>query len=266
MTDLLKLTSAWQWGPQQEQAFQEVKSKLTETPVLAYYVVNKPTIVSADSNSYGLGAVLFQQHGNELKPIAYCSRTLNSAETKYAQIEKECLAAVWACEKFERYLGGLCSFKLLTDHKPLVPLMNTCDLDKTPLRCQRLLIRFRRFNAHAEYVPGTQLVVPDTLSKSPLNCDEITLAEDIELYVDSVEENRPVTDRKLAQIKEATLLDSNIQMAINFTKHGWPDRMQAVPPRLGGYFSCRNELSVSQDLLVYRDRIAIPEGLYVLKY
>ena len=262
MTDLLKADAVWSWDSPQVNTFDKVKDMITDTPALAFYDSQKPVavVISADSSSYGLGAAIYQVSNNELKPIIFASRTLSMAEKKYAQIEKECLAAVWACEKFERYIIGLESFKLITDHKPLVPLINTQDLDRTPLRCQRLLMRLMRFNAVAEYVPGKQLVVPDTLSRSPLRSTEDTAGE-VNIFVDSVMASKPVSDSKLEGIRAATEADLVLQEAINLTKSGWPDREKSVRTDLRAYFSSRGEYSVSHGLLLYCDRIVIPEVL-----
>ena len=73
-----------------------------------------------DACSDGLGAVLLQQHGEEWRAVSYASRNLTEVERRYANTEKEALALVWACERF-----NLCMFTgenlncMETDHKPL---------------------------------------------------------------------------------------------------------------------------------------------------
>ena len=197
----------WFWGPDQEQSFNAVKALVSAAPVLAFYDVTKPTTVSADASSYGLGGVLLQRSGQKWNPVAFCSRTLTAAEQRYAQIEKECLAGVWACERFDRFLCGLGQFKLLTDHKPIVPLINNKDPDNTPLRCQRLLMRVMRYNVKAEYSPGKTLVVSDVLSRSPINEPSVSsTGEDVNLHVHLIESNLPVSPGKRSELQTRTNL------------------------------------------------------------
>ena len=110
---------------------------LSSSEVLALYNTSHETVLSADASSYGLGAVLRQkQPDGSLRPIAYALRALTETEQRYAQIEKEALAVTWACEKFQEYLLGT-SFKVETDHKPLVPLLSSKALNMVPVRVQR---------------------------------------------------------------------------------------------------------------------------------
>ena len=101
LRELLGSKRAWLWGPAQDEAFEVVKAELARPTTLALYDQDAPTKITADASAYGLGAVLLQRHDEAWKPVAYASKSLTETEHRYSQIEKEALALVWACEKFE---------------------------------------------------------------------------------------------------------------------------------------------------------------------
>jgi hypothetical protein len=263
MTDLLKSDVVWTWGPKQEASFNKTKDLLCKAPTLAFYNPHKRTVVSADASSFGLGAVLLQSDSDDdklLQPVAFASRTLNGAEQRYAQIEKECLASVWACEKFAKYLVGLKEFTLLTDHKPLVPLLSKKNIDEAPIRCQRLLLRMMRFNPTTRHVPGKEMVISDALSRAPLQDTgkDTELASEVEAYVDMIQLNWPVLPARISQIKKTMESDEVLGVVAEYIVNGWPRREESVPMALCPYYQVKAELSVVDGLLVYRDRIVVP--------
>uniref|UniRef100_A0A8C1MGR5 Gypsy retrotransposon integrase-like protein 1 n=1 Tax=Cyprinus carpio TaxID=7962 RepID=A0A8C1MGR5_CYPCA len=261
LNDLFKADTFWTWSHAQERALTRVKELMTEARVLSFFDVTKPTIVSADASSYGLGGVLFQQHDGCLRPVAYCSRTLTNTETKYAQIEKECLSMVWACERFSKYLYGLDSFVIHTDHKPLIPLINSKEIDMVPLRCQRLLIRLMRLNSKAEYVPGKSLVVADALSRHPSSTphlDSVELMNDITALKESTRAAWPMSCSRLNEVIESTKTDPELQVVMKYVRQGWPKYPSQVPELVKPYFAVKDMLSVCDDLLVYSYRIVVP--------
>lgn len=144
LRDLLTTKNQWTWGETQEQAFFFVNNSRAFTPSLPLYDVSRQTKFSTDTSSYGLGAVLLQNHDDQWRPVAYASRAMSPTERRYAQIEKEALGITWASERVADYLIGL-KFHIETDHKPLVPLFSTKNLDEVPARVQRFRMRVMRF-------------------------------------------------------------------------------------------------------------------------
>ena len=99
--------SEWYWGPDQQQAFEDVKKEMSKKPVLCTFDLRAKHRVSADASKNALGAVLLQLAGeNKWQPVEYASRKMSETETRYAMVEKEALAITWACEKFDYYLIG----------------------------------------------------------------------------------------------------------------------------------------------------------------
>lgn len=106
------------WEDAQENAFKTLKEKLIQAPILRLPDLTKPFSLRTDASDNGIGAILLQEHDEEQFPVAYASRKLLLREQRYAVMEKECLAIVWAIQKFETYLYGK-EFTIETDHMPL---------------------------------------------------------------------------------------------------------------------------------------------------
>ena len=166
LRDPLGKDKKWQWCSAQEEAFVAVKKELCKPALLAHYNPNAPTKISADTSSYGLGAVLLQENDDSWRPVAYASRSMTKTEEHYAQIEKEALAITWACDKFSNYIVGT-KIQIETDHKPLISLLGSKRLDDLPPRIIKFRLRLARIDCSIAHVPGKLLVTADALSRAP---------------------------------------------------------------------------------------------------
>jgi len=259
---LLKNDVEFAWGHLQQTAFDRVKELITNAPVLSFFDPHLPSVLSCDASSYGIGCVLMQNHNGCLRPVAYASRMLSSTEQRYAQIEKECLSCVWACEKFSMYLLGLESFRLLTDHKPLVPLIASRDIDKVPARIQRLLLRLMPYRCVPEHIPGKSLVVADTLSRLPVSdAPDDVLALEVDACAQAVKSTWSVSSDKLNQIRLATSDDLVLSRVLGYVTDGWPKYEQDISQEVKPYFTHSAHLSVIDGVLTFDDRIVIPKSM-----
>lgn len=152
----------WSWGAKEQEAFETLKERLCEAPVLRHPDFKQDFLVQTDASGYGIGAVLSQQFEDGEHPIAYASRTLKDAETRYATIEREALGIYWGVRHFEQYLlGG--HFTVLTDHKPLESMMRKEHLNT---RIQNFVLRLQHFDFTIRYKEGVENGNADALSRS----------------------------------------------------------------------------------------------------
>ena len=261
--ELLSKHRCWTWGPTQETSFQRIKEELAKPSVLTLYDTGARTKISADASAYGLGAVLLQQHGEDWKPIAFASRSMTDTERRYSQIEKEALALVWACEKFQDYVLGK-HIDLETDHKPLVPLMSTTSLDSLPPRVLRFRLRSMRFSYSIQHVAGKYLYTADTLSRAPVSqpdaADEV---EDhlTECFVNNVLASLPASPDTLHRYRTAQREDSTCQQLLTLCREGWPAHQRQMPLNIQQFWPMRGEMTVDDGLLLRGNRIVVPQQL-----
>ena len=115
------------WTDDCDAAFQELKQRLQETPILAYPDPELEYILDTDASNEGIGAVLSQVQGGKERVISYASRTLKKAERNYCTTRKELLAVVVFLKQFRQYVYGQ-KVIIRTDHGALRWLLNFRDI------------------------------------------------------------------------------------------------------------------------------------------
>src|SRR5665213_196378 len=192
------------WTPIHTNAFQQLKDRLINVPILTNADPTKPYTVTTDASGIALGGVLSQDD----KPIAFMSRKLNSAEENYPIHELKHLAIIAAFQDWRHYLEGVPEqTKVITDYQSLIYLTTQSTLSRHQARWQEFL---SRFDFKIIYQPGKTNVVADALSRPPQ--EEINMISHI-------------TNNLTKQVKEAYQDDEGAQEIIKYLQ----DPTKAVP-------------------------------------
>ncbi|GJX36385.1 putative reverse transcriptase domain-containing protein [Tanacetum coccineum] len=157
LTELTQKNKKYSWGKDQESAFQLLKQKLCEAPILALPEGNDNFVVYCDASLQGLGAVLMQRE----KVIAYASRQLKPHEENYTTYDLELGAVVFALKIWRHYLYGT-KCTVFTDHKSLQHILDQKELN---MRQRRWLELLADYDCEIRYHPGKANVVADALSQ-----------------------------------------------------------------------------------------------------
>ncbi|KAL7837384.1 hypothetical protein SRHO_G00270950 [Serrasalmus rhombeus] len=152
------------WDGACTEAFHKIIHCLTHAPVLAFADPSKPYTLHVDASLNGLGAVLYQQYPEGMRPVAFASRKLSTSEQHYPVHQLEFLALKWAVvDKFHDYLYGA-RFTVRTDNNPLTYVLTTARLNATG---HRWLASLATYNFNVQYRRGTHNVDADVLSRNP---------------------------------------------------------------------------------------------------
>ncbi|GJY15908.1 reverse transcriptase domain-containing protein [Tanacetum coccineum] len=161
MTRLLEKNNPFIFSEDCILAFQTLKKKLTEAPILIAPNWDQPFEIMCDASDYAIGAVLGQRIEKHFRPIHYASKTMTEAESNYITTEKEMLAVVYAFEKFRSYLIMNKSV-VYTDHSALKYLFNKKD---AKARLLRWILLFQEFDFSVIDTKGTENYAVDHLSR-----------------------------------------------------------------------------------------------------
>ena len=255
LRELTQTNTQWVWKTAQPDALEALKRAVAVTPVLRYYNLEDEVTLQCDASQFGLGAALLQ---NE-QPVAYASRAISNAETRYAQIEKELLAIVFECERFESYVYGRDTIRVESNHEPLEGIFSK-PLYSAPKRLQRMLLRLPKYNQQVVYKKGTQMFLADTLSRAFLPeinaCDFNTKLEEVDHQA-----FLPVSTHRWQQIKHASADDPVLQQLWTTIREGWPESRSDLPEPLYPYFDFRDLLTVQNDLAFKGQCLVVPASL-----
>lgn len=254
LRELTKNNVEWNWTNRHTEEVNDLLSSISSAPILAIFDPNKPIVVQTDSSKDGLGSVLLQDG----QPVAYASRSLTATEQRYAQIEKELLAIVFACARFHHFLYGR-EFVVHSDHKPLESLVKR-EIDDVTMRLQRMFMQLLKYPGMSiKYTPGKEMLVADCLSRAPLtevDPEYKELSGMIHVITRRVCLSEDNYEVYLGAIKE----DEGLNRIIGYVVNGWPTYHQ-LDEFSRGFHRIKDELHYENRLLLRGDRLVVPTSL-----
>ena len=248
---LLWKDQAFIWGVEQQRAFKELKGLMTSAKALAYFRGDCKTRIVADAGPDSLGAVLLQFQEGEWRAVSYVSHNLTEVERRYAQTEKEALALVWACERFNLYVYGR-DFELEMDHKPLECIFRS--RSKPSARIKRWVLHLQCHNYRVVYRPG-KTNLADALSRLNQSDPKDPSCEKEDFVQFVAQESTPI-GLSPREIERESADDPELASVRHYVQTG--DWSQCSMP---GYTCVKNELCIIGKLVLRGDRIVIPQSL-----
>ncbi|QRW22406.1 Retrotransposable element Tf2 protein [Rhizoctonia solani] len=249
--NLTKKETPWSWGNQEEEAFQELKSLVTKSPVLIHSNPKLPYYLETDASGVAMGAILSQQGpDNRLHPIAYMSKLFSGAEANYDTHNKELLAIIKALEEWRIFLEATDKpVQVFTDHRNLEYWMQARTFNQQHARWRVFL---SDFNFEIHYCPGKQSGKPDALSRRSDYTDtpqEPEVMLPAEVFANTSEEELEIVTEVRNKLREDPSLEPIIQFLTEDADNAPPSIQKAY-----------QDYDWEEDLLWYQGKLVVPDS------
>ena len=263
LKELLSTKNAFTWSDEHQRSMDKTKEIITNPngPITRHFDPALPVSLFTDASRKGIGFVLTQRDPEgKLRLITCSSRFLNNAESNYAVVELELLAIQWAVDKCRLYLAGT-HFTVLTDHKPLIGIMNGKNLDAmNNTRIQRLMSKLLGYSYEVIHIPGKKQTIADALSRSPVFPQEESDGN-TEVLVRNVICKKELPDLALSDLAEAAANDKIYQEIKSAVERKMP--LKDLPTDHPGRQFTQQwdfmKVDSPYGLILFHDRIIIPK-------
>ena len=249
LRQLLRDDNEFQWQPTHKAAFDNLKKQISEANSLTYFDPKKQTILQVDASQEALGAALVQDE----RIVAYASKSLTDTEKRYANMECELLACVFATECFHNYIYGK-PVIIESDHKPLEMIAKK-HLSAAPARLQRMLLRLQHYDYHIRYRPGHEMTLADSLSRLPTSKKGPQIQLDVKVC--HIQFSKP----RLNELRDETRKDEVFDRLKEHILTGFPERARDIHPSVRPFWNFRDELSIEDGLIIKGCQIVVPSTL-----
>ena len=302
--ELLKPGKPWYWDDALTHLFVKSKEKIIQMVEkgVRNFEIDRPTCLATDWSKTGIGFVLLQKFCScDMKLAPNCcktgwqliyagSRFTTSAESRYAPVEGEALAAVYALEKCRIFILGCKNLTLVVDHKPLVKILGDRSLDeiKNP-RLFNFKEKTLMYDFAIKHVPGKWHAGPDACSRYPskeTDSSVLSMFNVIRQQVSPSDINQSTNAYNYVQaavvaamsgggytdgidikvitwerVKYAAGKCSETTTLLDFIMNGFPENKSDLPPSIQPYWNIREDLSCLDGVALYNNRIVVPQPL-----
>ena len=186
LSELTKKNLPFLWGPEQQDAFEKLKYRLTHYPVLAPPLPEGRYIIDTDASDFAVGAVLQQEKFGTVRVISYASKTVDACERQYCTTRKKLAAVIYALKEFRHYVLGGVLFLLKTDHGASTSFFKV----PVPIQQQARYLNFLAdYNFEIQHRAGSQHGNSDGLSRRPCGSKKCT-RDDCEIKYQQTDSSR----------------------------------------------------------------------------